>query len=568
MSSNNTATTRLCDACGLPPRLYNDGQTPIPLRRCSRCQRTWYHDRECQRRHFFAGHKQACRRNTTTSTTRNDTETLFRVEERSGRGRCLVACQSISAKQPIADSFAALVPPVLNQANRGVRCALCFGMLNPSCFYTYEKNVHSHQYPVMFCSMQCRQRGNAWLSEEEQFVVQLCQQSEARGQTIQVLPTAILLYRILRNIAEQEFLQCTAVQQSTLRTKIDALEAHDAKLSSDEETHLQAVITLAKCLLDQRAQVVSKQEESLSQSFSVNYMRQTISRIKTNGFSICDGESVALGMGLFETASKINHSCRPNALQTFLYGQQGTPPTLRVTACRAIAPNEEICISYIDNAIPRQMRRQRLSDDYHFECTCVSCCDDRHDDTLVGMLCPVKGCSGQAGHSQETVWECTVCGNDDFSAATDLMTAFHSRHDKNNQLSLQDQEHVYAELKANFSPSSWYVCESGEQLVQSLLNAIDGGGARETQRLCARAHAVCNELIEAITTLSDDDSSWRILKRQVLMYKRAKLRLFLLPDPRVAISELQSVMETLSSFYPKDHEFIKGIQDTLTQAFS
>jgi hypothetical protein len=299
MSSTNTATTRLCDACGLPPRLSNDGQTPIPLRRCSRCQRTWYHDRECQRRHFVAGHKQACRRNTTAPTTKNAPEDLVCVEERSGRGRCLVACQFISAKQPIADSFAALVPPVLNQANRAIRCALCFGMLKPSCIYTYENNVHSHQYPVMFCSMQCRQQGNAWLSEEEQFVVQLCQQSEARGQRIQVLPTAILLYRILRNIAEQEFLQSTTVQQSTLRTKIDALEAHDAKLSSDEETHVQAVITLANCLLGRRAQVVGKQEESLLHSFSVNYMRQTISRIKTNGFSICDGESVALGVGLF-----------------------------------------------------------------------------------------------------------------------------------------------------------------------------------------------------------------------------------------------------------------------------
>ena len=569
---SSLSTNRRCDACDLPPRLSADQQTPIPLRKCCRCHSTWYHDVECQRRHFSV-HKKVCRR---ADTTADNSKTInvpkFRVEERPERGRCLAACQSIPVGQTVAapnDTFSPLVPPVLNEANRHTRCAVCFGSLDSSSLQRYDQNPRSLQYPVLFCSAQCRHTGQTCLEEEERFVVHVCQ-SHPR---IHPLPTALLLYRILRNIASEEANESFSNEsQISLRAKVEDLEAHhDSKLSSDEQNHVRAVVTVTKQLLDRRAQLVDTQEQSILESFSVDYMVQVISRIKINGFTVCDGESLALGISLFHVASNMNHSCRPNALQTFVYGRQGEAPSLRVTACTTIQSNEEVCISYIDNAYPRHVRRQRLRNDYHFWCTCESCCDDKHDDCLVGLLCPKKGCSGMARRVSQTelapkdiFWECDACGNTDFTIATDLIRAFHSQ-DKN-QTTIKERERMYASLNTNFSGSSWYVREWGEQLVHSLLDAIDGSDVQETQRLCAKALAIFDELLSAPATSGGDE--WRVLKSQMLLYKRAKLQLYLLPDPRRAISDLQSVQKLMSLYYPKDHEIFRMLQDTISQAFA
>ena len=94
----STSTTRHCDACGLPPRLSTDGSTLVPLRRCSRCHKTFYHDVICQREHF-AQHKKQCRRRQADDATDDSNKTnspLFRIEERSNKGRSLVASQVIA----------------------------------------------------------------------------------------------------------------------------------------------------------------------------------------------------------------------------------------------------------------------------------------------------------------------------------------------------------------------------------------------------------------------------------------------------------------------------------------
>lgn len=582
-----TSTSRRCDACGLPPRLAADQETLLPLRRCSRCHKVYYHDVECQRRHR-SQHKKSCRRATIICADEHDTTTassspLYHVEERPNKGRCLVACQTIPAGQQItADAFPPLVPPVLNQANRHTRCALCFTRLNPSSILLYEGNVHLQQYPVLFCSEVCRQEGQACHLDEEEQLVALLLKSNPR---IQILSSAILLFRILRNMVAQEE---ASSQELLLRNKVESLQAHDDNLCTTEQEkhHVKAVITLVTSLIDRlrEEKVVNEQEKLLlEESFSIDYMRRTLSRIKTNGFSISDGESVALGVGLFSgEASNMNHSCRPNVLQTFDYGNIGKYPCLRVTACTPIQANDEICISYMDSASPREARRERLEKDYHFMCTCSACTDDRYNDKLVGLTCPrAGGCTGTVikptspqtkapgsslNANDKASWQCDKCGNTDFDTAIDLMRTFHAQNEKP-ESTIQEQERLYTCLKANFTPSSWYVAECGEQLAQSLLDAInEQADARETQQLCARTLAVFDELLG--TSEQDTHTPWKVLKRQVLLCKRAKLRLFLFPDPRMAISELESVMETVSIYYPKDHEFMQEIQNTMAQAFS
>jgi hypothetical protein len=444
---------------------------------------------------------------------------------------------------------------------------------------------YSEQYPVLTCSFKCYQQGLAWLEEEERLV------KDFKDEEIRILPTAVLLFRVLRNIAAQESStgaeaasneSTTTCSTLRFRNQLENLQAHDETTMSDdddddERNHTGAVIAVSKRLIHGRAAQLVKEErergeQTILTSFSVEYMIKTISRIKTNGFSVCNGESVAMGVGIFfGEASNMNHSCRPNAIQTFTYARPGELPTIRITACTTISSRDEICISYIDNGCPRDIRRKRLQEGYHFWCTCARCCrdDNNHDDDcIIGMSCPITGCHGmgkQMSHylDSKPEFKCEQCGNVDFFKGIELMKAFHAS-DRSN-MSYKERENLYTAFRLSFIPSSWYVCESGEELAQSLIDGIHGSDELKSRRLCARALSVLIEVLAASAASSDNDAG-KVLRNHVLLYKVAKLRLFLYPDPRVALAELQRTREVLSRYYPKDHEFLQGLENTMSQA--
>jgi SET and MYND domain-containing protein len=397
----------------------------------------------------------------------------------------------------------------------------------------------------------------SWLKEEERLV------KDFIDGRIPILQTAVLLYRVLRSIAAQE--SSTQYKPGTLlRNQVENLQAHETNMSNNERNHTRVVISLVKRMIHGRTQLVKEREQTILSSFSVDYMTKTISRIKTNGFSVCNGESIALGVGIFAEASNMNHSCRPNALHTFSYARPGVLPTIRITACTTISSGDEICISYIDNGCPRDIRRKSLQEGYHFWCTCSFCLDDSHDDYIIGMRCPKTGCHGMGQRTShfdaKPEYKCK-CGNVDFFKGTELMKAFHVND--RSKMSYNERENLYTTFRLSFFASSWFVCESGEELAQSLLDGIDGCDEHESQRLCARALSVLNEVLAA--SASDNDPG-RVLRNHVLLYKIAKLRLFLYPDPTVALAELQRTKEVLSRYYPIDHEFLQGLENTVSQA--
>ena len=334
-------------------------------------------------------------------------------------------------------------------------------------------NPHVPQYPVLLCSTTCRQQGiETHLAQEEELVASLCRSNPK----VQVLSSAILLYRILYSISQQEVSTVKQQKEDTLRNQVESLQSHDddcTNVTADEEYHTRAVLFLTKTMIDLQTQhVETSQEQSVLQSFSSLYMKQILSRIKTNGFSICNGESVAIGVGVFQQASNMNHSCCPNAIQTFVYGNCGKIPLLQVTACTTIQARDEICISYIDNTCPRQLRKQRLGLTYHFDCTCDACSDEHdYNHALIGIKC--NGCDGIVQQLSNDVCQCNTCGNTDFSAAIDLMQVMDNARAETEQPTIQEQERRYTRATANFKRESWYVSECGEQLAQSLLDAID-----------------------------------------------------------------------------------------------
>ena len=73
------------------------------------------------------------------------------------------------------------------------------------------------------------------------------------------------------------------------------------------------------------------------------------------------GVSYDTGVGLFPTGALINHSCTPNAIQSFKQQQ------IIFTALQSIAPGAEISISYIELAATRAERRQQLLEQYYFD---------------------------------------------------------------------------------------------------------------------------------------------------------------------------------------------------------
>lgn len=104
-------------------------------------------------------------------------------------------------------------------------------------------------------------------------------------------------------------------------------------------------------------------------SFSMDEMARMLSRFRNNNFSICDELLLELGAGCFPLGAMINHSCDPNCAVTFV------PKTLDMEfrAMKPIKSGEEITQTYVDIALPRRERQQRLQRKYHFTCGCPRC---------------------------------------------------------------------------------------------------------------------------------------------------------------------------------------------------
>jgi len=110
----------------------------------------------------------------------------------------------------------------------------------------------------------------------------------------------------------------------------------------------------------------------------------------TNALCIRDdlrGRTIA--KGLYLSLSLFNHSCAPNCVVSF----EGDSATVRTT--RLVVEGEELCISYVDEALPRQARRAQLHRQWRFHCECGKCSSAQaleREVLLHGTYCPIQGC--------------------------------------------------------------------------------------------------------------------------------------------------------------------------------
>jgi SET domain len=285
-------------------------------------------------------------------------------------------------------------------------------------------------------------------------------------------------------------------------------------------------------------------------------------------------------VGLYHPANFINHSCRPNAIQTFLF-QQGQLPSLHVTSFEDIGCHEEICISYTDTSCPTHIRQEQLSANYFFDCLCDTCFNILDDSRKFGIQCPsckkgpvvsIESMVKPAHPAGRTAFHCQECGRTDFDSTLELLQSFEQEYQNNFQkhFTMGPRLERYQELKDKCRMTSWYVQEAGEQRLQSHLDRLSeqSGNPSGEQDAAWRALQLAEELLQP----TKDDDIWKklstseFLRVQQLRYKAAKLRLFVLPDPRQSIHELQEILSSMSRYYPKEHELILGLQDTLQGA--
>eukprot|EP00930_Biecheleria_cincta_P026903 TRINITY_DN18911_c0_g1_i2.p1 TRINITY_DN18911_c0_g1~~TRINITY_DN18911_c0_g1_i2.p1 ORF type:complete len:348 (+),score=66.93 TRINITY_DN18911_c0_g1_i2:77-1120(+) len=73
--------------------------------------------------------------------------------------------------------------------------------------------------------------------------------------------------------------------------------------------------------------------------------------------------------GLFLNMSRFNHSCSPNAMQSWI-ADRGE---MQLRAVRSISKGEEICICYIDPSSAWEQRQQDFKENFGFLCRCPVC---------------------------------------------------------------------------------------------------------------------------------------------------------------------------------------------------
>lgn len=96
--------------------------------------------------------------------------------------------------------------------------------------------------------------------------------------------------------------------------------------------------------------------------------------IRVMGIFSANSFAAGDGLAVFETTSRINHSCVPNVHHSY-------NPSLQkqtVHAERDISPGEELCTTYFGGPDTYYLRSQRieiLRSDYGFTCACPACAD-------------------------------------------------------------------------------------------------------------------------------------------------------------------------------------------------
>lgn len=192
--------------------------------------------------------------------------------------------------------------------------------------------------------------------------------------------------------------------------------------ASPDEAHFsefRQLLEASKLLLSQPEYMKMLSICNLSQATAFRLI--AISHINSHGFigvSLPFKEIVRKAVessALFEIASKVSHSCRPNCN----YTSKNKKGKLIYYAIRPIAVDDVISFSYLDlSCAPTHQRRKNLRKTKDFFCCCDKCSGP---DKLNGFHCgsnitSSRGCKGmklceQSSQTASIIWKCNRCGD-------------------------------------------------------------------------------------------------------------------------------------------------------------
>lgn len=128
-----------------------------------------------------------------------------------------------------------------------------------------------------------------------------------------------------------------------------------------------------------------------------------------NSFSLTNEYSTTIGISLCIRLSAINHSCAPNVRYAY---RQNVAVMVPTDSSQVPSTLKEAKHSYIDDLLPRNIRREILKRDYNFDCKCDGCVDEDRNNRMESWHC--VECAegwlppGEASKCMKCGWRITI----------------------------------------------------------------------------------------------------------------------------------------------------------------
>eukprot|EP00252_Welwitschia_mirabilis_P026902 TRINITY_DN9003_c0_g1_i1.p1 TRINITY_DN9003_c0_g1~~TRINITY_DN9003_c0_g1_i1.p1 ORF type:complete len:427 (-),score=76.21 TRINITY_DN9003_c0_g1_i1:240-1400(-) len=361
------------------------------------------------------------------------------IEERPGRGRCVIATRPIKAGEIILRESPFLVYPSQTHSQTQLFCCHCFRAILPSAAVSLQTCPSCN---LFFCSIECRSK--SLYSTHTQWVC-----------------TAMNMLNSFLNSgsdSEMKSQACFLIAAYNLwmvdQAKFQLLLSLHGHGRVDSQVQILHSFVAKALSTSQIGIVIPGFSEEMSAAF--------LAKDKQNAFGLMaplgeNGQREIRAYALYRLASFFNHDCLPNACRFEYLDKPGDNNTdIIIRSLHDIQEGSEICISYFPVNWQYFERQKRLSEDYGFVCRCDRCnveeawsdnesmdeeagsgsgmeededplqtaeqnADQERDDFphayfFVRYLCPVDNCGGTmaplpptSGNPSSTM-ECNMCG--------------------------------------------------------------------------------------------------------------------------------------------------------------
>jgi SET and MYND domain-containing protein len=493
-----------------------------------------------------------------------------------GKGRSLVAISDMyigsHPLNPQNEDISALgwceplIAPVLMKGERTTRCSFCFRQLKYGSPHTRQLHYH--------CSKQCQKKDKNYAAEEKALRMIRMMQPNIECPP----PTVLLVSRILRH----------SFDSPSIREKFNELCFNITDLSQKEKKEYMQVMNSSHAFL--RFIENGSSQEAFRMANDPPEAYAFLSRIMMNGFTVSTTEQMGIGIGIYPGASMINHSCRPNAVQSFHFFPPGERtsniPMLQITTCREVKAGEEITISYCDGTSPRHMRRKELWEGYKFDCDCFWCKKIYCNTQVLGLKCPDSSCRGRivcvnsecssssSMNAQDPKYKCDSCGFERHVAILAELTQNVRNIEKTMKNEAYGEDIGFVEetgfhLNKTFdfmkqicsTQTSWYVAWCADAIIHWAINALQFyDSERMQEHTCIKALLVLNESIPALRACFNYPGS---LKWRLIQVADAKLRLFVNPTDMDAYGLLWDAKRYLALFVPVHDELLASLDQSI-----